>query len=210
MDLCNFRCGNKVYEKKYGSHGLTTLHKKHINMKGNKMEISFVGKKGVQNTCFIKDQKIQKIIKKMYESTNIKNPYIFSLKDPENKSKYIHITIKDVNKYLEKYSITSKNLRTWNANIIFLKNFKNEVNDLNSDYFNINITSKTKKFKIKKGLIKEAIRKTSESLHHTPSICKSSYIYKKIINDILEDDKIIKSIYNKNISSEELLRNILK
>jgi DNA topoisomerase-1 len=30
MDLCNFRSGNKTYEKKYGSFGITTIHKKHV------------------------------------------------------------------------------------------------------------------------------------------------------------------------------------
>jgi DNA topoisomerase-1 len=39
MDLCNFRGGNKKYEEKYGSHGLTTLHKKHIKIKTNSIEI---------------------------------------------------------------------------------------------------------------------------------------------------------------------------
>ena len=33
MDCCNFRCGNKKYEKMYGSYGLTTLHKKHFKFK---------------------------------------------------------------------------------------------------------------------------------------------------------------------------------
>jgi hypothetical protein len=32
----------------------------------------------------------------------------------------------DINKYLENFNITCKDLRTWNANIIFLKNIAKE------------------------------------------------------------------------------------
>ena len=53
MDICNFRCGNKIYEKKYGSHGLTTLHKKHIKINKDNIKISFIGKKGVLNLSLI-------------------------------------------------------------------------------------------------------------------------------------------------------------
>ena len=45
MELCNFRCGNKKYEEKYGSHGMTTLHKKHLVIKKTSIDIDIIGKK---------------------------------------------------------------------------------------------------------------------------------------------------------------------
>jgi DNA topoisomerase-1 len=70
MNTCNFRGGNKKYEENYGSYGLTTLHKSHIRFKENFAVIDFIGKKGVQNKCSIKDKNIIKILKDIYKMSN--------------------------------------------------------------------------------------------------------------------------------------------
>jgi DNA topoisomerase-1 len=189
MDLCNFRNGNIKYEKLYGTHGLTTLHKKHILIKNKLVEIEFIGKKGVVNSCIIKNKNIQKIIKKIYNISSKDDPYLFSI---NNNGKNIKILITDVNKYLEKFNVTYKDLRTWNANILFLKHIKKEL-DITHD---------------KKKIIRSAIKSTALQLHHTPIICKSSYIYKKIIEYIEQDEEIInKLLQNENV--EDILKDIL-
>ena len=99
-------------------------------------------------------------------------------------------------------------MRTWNANIIFIENFKKEI-DQNLDKTYFGLTDKTKKINIKKKLIKDAIYNTSNSLHHTPTICKSSYIYKNILSEILESDNIVKKLYHKEVSYEAFLKSIL-
>jgi len=204
MDFCNFRCGNKTYEKKYGSYGLTTLHKRHFLIKNNEIEIDFIGKKGVVNNCIIKDKNIQNIIKKMYKLSNKKDDYIFSVKNEEDN---ISINIQDVNNYLEKFNVTSKDLRTWNANIIFLKNFKKYIDsNITRDYFNYD---SIKKLKFKKKLVKDAIKDTSISLHHTPFVCKNSYIYKNILFNIEKNDIIINKLIHKNINFEDFLKKLL-
>jgi len=201
MDLCNFRGGNKRYEEKYGSYGITTIHKKHVILKKDSIEIDFIGKKGVNNHCIIQNKEIQDIIKKVYNMTSKDNPYIFSI---NYKGKYINLTLLDINKYLEKFDITTKDLRTWNANIIFLKNLKNEI--MNMDLLIYNKKTNAQKINIRKKLIREAIKKTAILLHHTPSICKSSYIYKKILEKIENSIIIIK---NSKSSIEETLKKYL-
>jgi DNA topoisomerase-1 len=204
MELCNFRGGNKIYEKKYGSYGITTLHKKHIKFQKDYIKINFIGKKGVNNTCIIMNKNIQEIIKNVYKLSSKNDPYIFSI---YNKKDYINITINDLNKYLEEFNITTKDLRTWNANIIFLKNLKKEIENLDKKYYEEN---NEKKIKIKKKIIRDAIKLTSSSLHHTPAICKSSYIYKDILNKIENNDIIINKLLNENIKVEKLLFELLK
>lgn len=204
MDLCNFRGGNKLYEKKYGSYGLTTLHKKHISFKKNNVKINFIGKKGVENNCIIKNEIIQNIIKKVYNLSSKEDPYVFSI---IYNNKNISVSMFDINKYLENFNITCKDLRTWNANIIFLKNIAKEFESLDKSYFNID---DKKKYRIKKKIIREAIKKTAISLHHSPTICKNSYIYKKIIENIENSDVIIKNVIRKNIIYENILKKILK
>ena len=203
MDLCNFRGGNKKYEKKYGSYGITTLHKKHILIKNNIIEIDFIGKKGVNNFCMIQNKTIQDIIKKVYHLSSKDNAYLFSI---IYKNEHINISINDLNQYLKEFDVTTKDLRTWNANILFLKNLKKYIDNLNSSYYE---KDENKKIKIRKKMIKEAIKDTAFSLHHTPSICKSSYIFKNIIAKIEKNDVFIKHMLSRNIIFEKLIKKIL-
>jgi DNA topoisomerase-1 len=202
MDLCNFRGGNKIYEKKYGSYGLTTLHKKHIAIKNKHIEIDFVGKKGVNNNCIIQNKNIQDIVKKVYKLSNKDDPYIFSI---IYNNQDIKISMIDLNNYLKQFNITCKDLRTWNANILFLKNLKNIINNMNDSYYMLN---DDKRLKLRKKICKEAIKETALSLHHTPAICKSSYIFKHILEKIENNDNIIKRLDN-TIIFEDLLKDFL-
>jgi DNA topoisomerase-1 len=202
MDLCNFRGGNKKYEEKYGSYGLTTLHKDHIKIKSDSVEIEFIGKKGVNNHCIIQNEKIQNIIKSVYNHTIKKNDYIFSV---TNNGNVVDITINDLNKYLESFNITSKDLRTWNANIIFLKSFKSVIENVDVNLY----TDKEKKIKFKKKLINETLKKTAVLLHHTAYICKNSYIYKNILEQILDNDYIVKKLGGRGINFEDFLKKLL-
>lgn len=189
MDICNFRSGNKKYEKLYGSYGITTLHKRHILFKKKWIKIDFIGKKGVINNCIIKNKYIRSIIKKVYHISSKQDPYLFSV--IEN-GKIIKILISDINNYLKKYDITAKDIRMWNANILFLKNVKSELNNTND----------------KKKIIRIAIKKTAISLHHTPAICRSSYIFKSIIEDV-EKKNIIINYLEKNFNIENILKKFL-
>ena len=208
MDLCNFRSGNKKYEEKYGSFGITTVHKKHISFKNNSTEIEFIGKKGVNNHCILKDKSIQEIIKKVYNMSSKDNPYLFSV---NNNNEKIHINIYDVNSYLKPFGVTTKDLRTWNANVIFIKNLKELVQNLDNEFIQkYNGKTDKQRIKIRKQMIKEAIKSTAQSLHHTPTICKSSYIYKKLLEVLENNNNIFLNLKNnRNNKSENILKKYL-
>ena len=196
MNLCNFRGGSKKYEEKYKSFGLTTLHKKHIKIETNQLKIDFSGKKGVQNSCVIKNEKIQNLIKKLYNS-NKNSPYLFEL---NINNKKIDFSLTDINNYLSEFNITCKDLRTWNANIIFLKNISHNLDQLNSQILDEKETKK---------LLRESIKNTSILLHNTPIVCKNSYILKNIIDQIQNNNFINDLKYNK-INYEKFLKISIK
>lgn len=135
---CNFRIGNEKYLKENNSYGLTTLEYKHLNFKDNdKIEIEFIGKKGVLNKSICKNKEIYN--------------YLFLNKDKRNK--VFNYNSIDVNNYLKEIcpNITCKDLRTLNANELFIKYMKNNK-------------------------ISTSIKLVSEQLHNTPAVCKKNYI----------------------------------
>jgi DNA topoisomerase-1 len=156
---CGFRIGNKKYEIDNNSYGLTTLKKKHIFIEKNFIKIDFIGKKKVRNTAICKSKDIYKFFFERLD--NIGNEeYIFKYDDK-------CITSNDVNKYLYNFykrfnlKITTKDLRTLNANTLFMK------------FFKLNIGSKNP--------IKKSIEDTAIKLHNTYEVCKKNYIDPEII-----------------------------
>jgi len=162
---CGFRIGNKKYEDQNKSYGLTTIKFHHISFKNNCININFIGKKGVINHSICKNTKIFNYLKNKCEKLGAKcaKKNVFSYKNKYNKTN--HIKSIDVNKYLNMIDkdITSKVLRTLNANYLFLK----FIND--------------PKVKSDKNPIKRAIEMVAIELHNTPAICKKSYIDPKMI-----------------------------
>lgn len=163
---CGFRIGNKKYEKANNSVGLTTLRFSHIKFKDKLIEIDFIGKKGVRNISVCNHKIIYDYLHNK-SLTSDKDDYVFTY---DNKQ----ITSQDVNEYLQSIDksvkITSKDLRTWNANYLFMKFFKK-----------IRGTCKNP--------IKKAIEMVANKLHNTYSICKKSYIDPKLVEYIEDKNK---------------------
>ena len=165
---CNFRVGNDVYQKDNKSFGTTTIQGRHIqNVKGGGVEISFIGKKGIENTSKVRDKRLVKSLKKLRGG---RKP-VFSIDSTE------------INQYLKKYGdFTSKDIRTWQANILFIKNV--------CKLHNSNIKPKD--------TIKQASERTAELLHHTPTVSKKSYIFKELIAAYLGQHDKFYSYFSKN------------
>ena len=146
---CNFRIGNDRYSKENKSYGVSTLENRHIKIKKGNIIIDFIGKKGIRNKCTLRNTKIMKNIKTKKKISK-KTDRVFSYR---RGMKYIDITSKDVNNYLKNIgNYTTKNFRTWGANIQLIENLLSGTN------------------------IKECINDVSTNLHHTSTICKKNYL----------------------------------
>jgi DNA topoisomerase-1 len=158
---CGFRIGNIKYEKQNKSYGITTLNYSHIKLlNDNTVSFDFIGKKGVRNQAICKNKYIYAYLSAKLDI--LASPeYPECPECPEYIFKYNNrrITADDVNNYLMcklKVNITTKDLRTWNANNLFNK------------YLH--------KYRNEKNPVKKALELTSFELHNTSNVCKKSYI----------------------------------
>jgi DNA topoisomerase-1 len=224
---CGFRIGNKKYEKDNNSVGLTTLKYKHLAFKDNKVIIDFIGKKGVRNVAECDNKRIydylyHKQATAMSNAKDIKDiqeTYIFNYdggersegsEGSERSEANKVISSSDVNEYLrvisDPYSIiiTTKDLRTWNANMLFLTYYrklqklrkrtskrreatdgKTDVAEAAAEAVAAAEAAEAKTAKEVEKDIKKAIEMVAEKLHNSYSICKKSYIDPKIIDELL-------------------------
>jgi DNA topoisomerase-1 len=156
---CCFRIGNDKYTKENKSYGVSTLLSEHVKVTSDNVKISFKGKKGVENSCDFKDKKLSRELKRKKRTLH-KKDRIFTYR---NDSCYCHVTSGDVNRYLKRFgNFSTKNFRTWNANIEFITQIVKEgVGDSDTA--------------IKKS-INNAVKLVADKLHNTVSVCKSNYI----------------------------------
>jgi DNA topoisomerase-1 len=191
---CGFRIGNKKYEKDNNSVGLTTLKYKHLQFQEstNTFIIDFIGKKGVRNVAECDNKLIyaylQQKNREMSQEIDPKDAYIFRYDGGKV------ITSNDVNEYLRVISapysitITTKDLRTWNANMLFLtyyKKLRKQRKQRNIKLRSPEDANDTKEMKENDKDIKNAIEIVAQKLHNSYSICKKSYIDPKIIEGVL-------------------------
>ena len=177
MILCNFRIGNRSNAEKYKSYGLTTIEWRHITIYDNTKQIafSFIGKKGVLNKAVCKDARIFKIITSLHALQTLK--YHDATGNMIPHKRIFKVTSYDVNNYLKSFdeNISSKDLRTWQANVLFMKYFiKNEENTMSTAKRQMN-----------------ALRKVAFDLHNTVGVCKKSYIYPELLENSDNLQKIV-------------------
>ena len=168
---CHFRVGNDVYSKENKSYGTTTLKQKHIKIRSkNEVIIDFNGKKNVRNVCSIKNKKLVKTLRQKKRTIG-KEDRIFTYRKG---SRYYTIKSSDVNKYLKKIGgHTSKDFRTWGANIELIKQLV-----------------KTE------SVLKKCIDKVAERLHNTPAVCRSNYLDPELLNFYKNDPDQFRSYFN--------------
>ena len=140
-----------------GHHGISNFTNKHVKINGTTISFNYTGKSGVDHDNTIKNGKLASLLKNL-KKRNKGN--LFITKDGKQ------ITARDVNLYLSKFDITSKDLRGYKANILMrveLSKYK-----------------KTKDLKEIKKNFNEALRKVAGIIGHTPSICRSAYLLPEI------------------------------
>lgn len=191
MLSCNFRIGNEKYKKKYQSYGITTIGHKHVKLHDRKTIINFIGKKGVDNYCEVIDRDIIEVLKYLYKNGK-KGDNLFRYKGR-------NVTSDDVNLFLKKFgNFTTKQFRTWSANMLYIQKLQENVKLIDVDHI-------TKRKKLSVAILKEI----APILHHTPAICKKSYVNNDFIDLLINKPKKMKSLL-KTGNSNDVFTGFLK
>jgi len=167
MESTSIRVGNSMYEKLYGSYGLSTMQDKHVKIKGSEIQFSFKGKKGIYHKISLKSKKLAHIIS---QCKDISGKELFQYFDEAGNNHSIDSG--DVNAYIREISggdFTSKDFRTWTGTVKCLQAFRNLGYGEN-------------KTQVRR-LMNEAMDIVAHQLGNTRSVCKKHYIHPGILSD---------------------------
>lgn len=165
MERTYIRIGSEGYEKQYGSHGLTTLKDKHVDISGDKMKFSFKGKKGIFHNITIKSKRLARIVQHCKE---IPGKELFQFYDADGSRKSIDSGM--INSYIREATgndFTSKDFRTWAGSLNLMRALRSMGEALTQADLKRNIVA--------------ALDQVSLKLGNTRTVCKKYYVHPGLI-----------------------------
>lgn len=119
LDTTWLRIGNTAYARENGSFGLSTLRNRHAGVKGDAIELSFVGKSGVRHHVRLADRRVARIVRRCRE---LPGQELFRYVGEDGLSHAVDSS--DVNAWLAAAAgerVTAKDFRTWHGSVLALE-----------------------------------------------------------------------------------------
>jgi DNA topoisomerase I len=117
LDLGYFRIGNDVYADENGSFGLTTLERRHVRRRQDRLVFAFVGKSGVEHRIEIDDAVVVEAIDVMRRRRG-SDLRLLSYKEGRSWRSVLPALVNEYVRSSTGIEATAKDFRTWHATVL--------------------------------------------------------------------------------------------
>ena len=164
LEITLIRIGNAAYARQNRSYGLTTLHKRHLDVDGAALTFEFRGKSGKDHRVSVRDRRLATVIRALEE---LPGQQLFKYRTEDGE--LCPVTSDDVNAYIrdamgEQFS--AKDFRTWAGTVSAAR----ALRDMEPP------TSPTDA----KRKITVCVKAVSGLLGNTPTVCRTSYVHPRV------------------------------
>ena len=166
LDRTLIRVGNDEYARENRSYGLTTLRRRHVQVKGDQLRFSFRGKSGVEHSISVEDPRLARIIQRCQD---LPGQEMFQYLDAHKKRQAV--TSDDVNAYLREMSerdVTAKDFRTWGGTMLAAVELRTMGPAASRREADRNIL--------------RAVDAVAERLGNTRAVCRKYYVHPALID----------------------------
>ncbi len=173
LEITLIRVGNAQYAKQNRSYGLTTLHKRHLEMDGAALSFAFRGKSGVDHKVSVRDRRLASVVRSLRE---LPGQQLFKYRNADGD--LCPITSDDVNAYIREAmgeQFSAKDFRTWAGTVSAAR----ALRDMEA------ATSPTDA----RRKITTCVKAVAGLLGNTPTVCRSSYVHPAVF-ELYESGKI--------------------
>lgn len=168
------RVGNNEYANQNKSYGLTTMRRKHVDIKGGTLRFEFTGKSGKRWELQLQDKRIVAIVKRCAE---IPGHELFKYLDDNGQARTIDSG--DVNAYIKEITqqdFTAKDFRTWSGTVFAALAL--------AEYKKYNSEAEARRNVV------AAIDAVAKQLGNTRAICRKCYVHPEILSAYMSGDLI--------------------
>jgi DNA topoisomerase-1 len=169
INLSWFRVGGERYAKASRTHGVTTLSKKHVQVRGNRVTFRFQAKHRVQVRTAVVDIELADAVRALLETPGQRlfryevDGVLFNLND------------RRLNEYLREHlggGFTGKDFRTWGGTLLAAIAFAERGP----------VEGKGEQ----KRAVAAVMRQVAERLGNTPAVTRSSYVSPAVVEQYLD------------------------
>lgn len=176
LDLGYFRIGNDVYADTNGSFGLTTLERRHVRRRQDRLVFTFVGKSGVEHRIDIDDFTVIEAIDIMRRRRS-SDPRLLAYKNGRG---WRSVLPELVNEYVRSSTgveATAKDFRTWHATVLAAAALAETPEPGRSAAS-------------RKRAVAGAMKEVASYLGNTPTLARSAYVDPRVV-DAYEEGRTI-------------------
>jgi DNA topoisomerase-1 len=166
IDDAHIRVGCEAYARDNGSHGAATLLKRHVSLRGARIELAFRGKGGKDIACSMEHERLARALK---EVAKLPGRRLLQFKGPDGMPQAIGAS--DVNAYLQRVSgadVTAKDFRMLGASasaaevLVEMEPGRTEA--------------------VRKRQLAGVMRAVADRLANTPAVVRKSYVHALVVS----------------------------
>jgi DNA topoisomerase I len=172
IELGWFRVGSERYVRD-GTFGVTTLLRRHVDVRGRRIRLSFPAKHGIRVRTELVDPDLAAALRSLLR---IKGPRVFKY---EWEDRVYNLTNKRLNDYVKIYlgdEFSAKDFRTWGGTLLAAIYFAEHAK---KHGFPETVTEQ-------KRSVTAVMRRVAERLGNTPAVTRSSYVSPAVVEQYLE------------------------
>ncbi|HEY2073816.1 MAG TPA: hypothetical protein VGG88_09605 [Gaiellaceae bacterium] len=166
IDLGWFRVGSDRHTRTSGTFGITTLRKRHVAVRGNRIRLEFVGKGRSQVRTSLVDDELATAIRELLAARGRGRLFRYE----RNGNGVCDLTSRTLNEYVKTNlgpEFSAKDFRTWGGTLIAAVAFAEREPD-------------------GKAAVTAVMRQVADRLGNTPAVCRESYVAPAVVDAYLE------------------------
>ncbi|HVS85943.1 MAG TPA: hypothetical protein VHD91_09955 [Gaiellaceae bacterium] len=168
-----FRVGSERYARD-GTYGVTTLLRRHVDVRGKRVRLRFRGKHGIQVRTELVDAELASALRDLLEVRPGARVFKY-----EWEGKLYNLTSKRLNDYVKIYlgeEFSAKDFRTWGGTLLAAVAFAESAE---KHGFPETVTAQ-------KRSIGAVMRRVADQLGNTPAVTRASYVSPGVIDQYLD------------------------
>jgi DNA topoisomerase-1 len=169
-----FRVGNDRYARSAGTYGITTLTRRHVDVRGHKISLRFPTKGKAQVRTTIVDDELATALRDLLRLPGGRRVFRYRFED-----RTVNLTSRRLNEYVKEHlgaEFTAKDFRTWGGTLTAAIAFAERA--ARDGYPETTGAAKRS--------VTAVMRRVAEQLGNTPSVARSSYVSPAVIDQYLE------------------------
>jgi DNA topoisomerase-1 len=174
INLGWFRVGSERHAKQSGTYGITTITRRHIDVRGRRVRLAFRGKHAVQVRTELIDDELAEALRELLSLRGGARVFRY-----EAEGGLTNLTSKRLNEYVKLHlgpEFTAKDFRTWGGTLLAAIAFAERAE---REGFPETAAAE-------KRSVSAAMRRVAAQLGNTPAVCRASYVSPAVIDQYLD------------------------